>query len=614
MEDIILSRTLLYEEPISPLIYGDFIEFLNDLIPGMWAEKVQDRCFEGLLQPRFQWIETNHIRTLWETFAAGMVAFDKSPEATRDLDSALPTVRLSFDHDQVYVGRQSAMVQVEADAGRPFVAGILQHGIAVRTGRPLRFSAAIHGVGLKGATVHVLLGRNYGAFFFAYARLEFDGIGTEWVTREGILVPDVDDDCASIAIGISVPGVFRLDKISLMPEDSICGWRQDVVQAVRAMKLGIIRFGGSSLIFYKWEEGVGLRDRRAPFENRPWGNREENDVGLHEFLELCENIGTEPLVCVNSNSATLPQVLDEIEYCNGRADSRWGSLRASVGHPEPFNVRYWQIGNEQAGERYERTLAQYAREIRRTSPELILMASYPSDRIISELSEDIDFICPHLYAPHSAAMESEMRGLIANVRTKARNPRLRIAVTEWNHTGNHWGPARAWLFTLFNALNAARMLNMYQRLGDMIRIANRSNLVNSCCAGVIQTSPSDLFFTPTYHVQRAYATLSGNRALCIEAGQHEVLDLSATEVNPGGPVVLSVVNSGGLPQSRRIELAPLALRGETVRSWTLAGSSLALTNSFADKTRVAPVESAFHSNQQMGYDFPPYSVTILRFD
>src|SRR5438445_11841062 len=107
------------------------------------------------------------------------------------------------------------------------------------------------------------------------------------------------------------------------------------------MKPGVLRFGGLWLIYYAWQEGIGPRERRVPFQNHPWGNMEENDAGLHEFLEFCELVEAAPLICLNSNSTTLEQVMGEIEYCNGSMKSAYGRLRADRGHPEPLDVNYW---------------------------------------------------------------------------------------------------------------------------------------------------------------------------------------------------------------------------------------------------------------------------------
>jgi alpha-L-arabinofuranosidase len=598
MNHIAVTSESLYAEPISPYLYGDFVEFVNDLIPGMWAEKVRDRCFEGLLQPRMLHKEEDWTRPCWEAFASGATSFKAWPDRPADFDISLPEVRFTLDKERPYVGTRSARVGVGTAPGRAVMGGIMQHGIAVRSDQDMRFTMALR-VREPGHTiVHALLGRHYGAFFREYARLSFAGVGSEWELRQGIMRSAVDDEAASLVLCV------------LMPTDAPGGWRGDVVEAVRNLKPGMIRFGGSTLLHYQWQQNVGPRERRAPFENHPWGNLEENDVGLFEFLELCRLAGAEPMVCVNARSSTVAQILDEIEYCNGPAESRWGAVRAAQGSATPFGVRYWQIGNEQQGEDYERTLKEYARAIRRAYPDLILLASYPSDRIIDELSADVDYVCPHLYTPYTPVMESELRRLADRARGSAANPKLRIAVTEWNHTAGSWGPARAWLLTHCNALNAARMLNMYQRLGDVVRIANRSNLVNSSCSGIIQTGPADLYLTPTYHVQSAYSRLSGDKALAVHAEEGESLDISAT--GRGSQVVLAVVNCNREPQRRRIDL-PDAPAG-AVSAWTLAAPSLDAVNSLQEKDRVAPREASIEPRgNALDYEFPGYSVTILRF-
>lgn len=614
MDSLRITQEPVFAGEISPLIYGDFVEPINDLLPAMWAERLRDRSFEGCLQPRLLWHpEEDWTRPRWDTFAAGRPAFHPYPVTGPELEMVHPRVSLLLDQFRPFVGRQSALVRVETGAERPFIAGIRQQPVAVRRGDRLQFSMYIRGGGADHLPVQVLLGRNYGVFFKSYAKLEFSGITGEWQKLTGLLAPDVTDEHAELAIAISAPGSFWLDKVSLMPEDNLLGWRPDVVAAVRAMKPGVIRFGGSSLIFYQWQAGIGPRDRRSAFENRPWGNLEENDVGLHEFLEFCELVGAGPLICLNANSTTVAQVLDEIEYCNGPAESRYGAVRAAMGHPEPFGVRYWQIGNEQSGPEYERTLLEYATTIRQHHPDLVLLASYPSDRLLAELSNAFDYICPHLYEPYTPGMEAELRVLTGKIEQQAANPRLRLGITEWNHTAGHWGPARSWLQTLYNALNAARMLNMYQRLGDWVRIANRSNLANSSASGVIQTNDTGLYLAPTYYVQKAYANLCGQVALKLEAGPGEPLDLSATRRSADGALVLAAVNCTASAQRRRIELAGFAGRTPTARAWTLTGPAPDAANSFEDKERVAPREEEFAwPGRAHEYEFPAYSVTLLQ--
>jgi alpha-N-arabinofuranosidase len=524
------------------------------------------------------------------------------------------TARVVMDGERPFVGSRSARVEVQRAGDRAFVAGIAQRGIAVTAGLPLDFEAYVRGDAELGGELTVLVGRNYGAFFRAYAALRLGGVTGDWQRVSGSLVPDASDADATLAIGACRGGTFWLDKVSLLPDDHLRGWRRDVVAAVRAMKPGSLRFGGSSLISYQWETGIGPRERRVPFVNDPWGNLEEHDVGLHEFLDFCELVGAEPLVCVNANSTTLAQVLAEIEYCNGPADTPYGRIRAAMGHPEPFDVRYWQIGNEQEGAPYERVLADYARAIRAQHPGLALLASYPSPRILAELSADLDYVCPHFYEPYTRDGEASLRALATAIRETAKNAGLKIGVTEWNHTAGDWGWARAWLLTLYNALNAARMFNMYQRLGDVVRIANRSNLANSVCSGVVQTTPSDLYLTPTYHVQAAYANFAGDVALAVLAEEDDALDVAATRRSGDGEVAVFVVNAQDTPQRRRLDLAAVGMPLGPVRAWTLTGPSLEAVNSFVEKERVAPVEALLAGfGASFEYVFPSYSLTLLRY-
>jgi alpha-N-arabinofuranosidase len=607
---ITITKDLLYPERISPLIYGDFIEFINDLVPAMWADRLRDRAFAGPLQPVHTWpLDPDWSAPSWRPFVCRYPTLDAWPEAVSQLEMVQADATLDFDNELPFVGAQSARVTVEGTSGPPFIAGIAQR-IAVRRGERLTLTLHARTREADLGPLTVLLGRNYGVYFRAYASAELGDLGAEWRELGATLACDVDDEAASLAIGIGRPGTFWLGRTSLMPEANERGWRPDVVAAVRAMRPGIIRFGGSSLIYYQWESGIGPRSSRVPFENRPWGNREDHDVGLHEFLDFCELVGAEPLICLNANSASLDQVMAEIEYCNGPAGSPYGRIRAEMGHPEPFNVRYWQIGNEQEGEEYERILAEYAAAIRAAHPQLVLLGSYPSPHILAGLSDHLDHICPHHY---ELAGEAELRGLIAEIRETARNRELKIGVTEWNHTAGQWGWARAWLQTLFNALNAARMFNAFQRLGDMVRIANRSNMTNSVFSGIIQTSGTDLYLTPCYHVQRAYATLSGDRALAVQAAPDEALDLSASSQDDGA-VTLFCVNVAAVPQRRRVVVDGAGDLAAQVDVWTLTGPGLDAANSFVEKQRVAPVEATGRQEDgTLTYAFPPFSVTALRF-
>jgi alpha-N-arabinofuranosidase len=606
-----VTDTPLYPEPISPLIYGDFVEFINDNLPAMRAERVQDRCFEGHRQPRYVYPPgQDWVYPRWQPLVVGRPTFRAIDDVTLNPPSA--TVRFTLDASAPLVGTQSARIDVAAESGTtPFLAGIAQSSIFVQAGERLRVELFLRAEGAADATVQVLVGQSHGVTFRAYGELAFTGVSSGWKRFSGEFVSPATDGNATLAIGLNRPGTLWIDKVSLRPTDNLLGWRSDVVQAVKEAKPGCLRFGGSSLIYYQWEWGVGPNETRAPFVNHPWENLEENDVGIFEFLEFCELVEAEPLVCVNSNSTSLESVLAEIEFCNSPAESPWGQRRAAMGHPEPFGVRFWQIGNEQEGDAYERVLTEFVRAIRERHPDLVLLASYPSERLLTDLAEAVDYLCPHYYRPYSKEGEARLAALAARVRSGP-NPNLKLGITEWNHTAGSWGWGRAWLLTLYNALNAARMLNLFHRLGDTVRIANRSNMINSCCSGAIQTRPGDLYVTPCYHVMRAYATKAGDQALDVALAPDETLDVSATRRRADGSLALFVVNGGDEAQWRKICLPAVPSRGAEWRGWTLTGPTLDAVNSFEEKDRVAPVEGSLGlASQTLEYEFPPLSLTIL---
>jgi alpha-L-arabinofuranosidase len=193
-------------------------------------------------------------------------------------------------------------------------------------------------------------------------------------------------------------------------------------------------------------------------------------------------------------------------------------------------------------------------------------------------------------------------------------------VTEWNTTGGDWGPTRARLWTLENALACARYHNLLHRHSDMVEIANRSNLTNSFCSGIIQTDNHRLCKTPTYYAQQLYATLSGNRPLRIESPLPARLkpDTSATLSADGKSVTLFAVNAGLSDVTRPVDLTAFGEAGQEVEVWTLTDRKKAgepdVTNSFGAPERVAVVASRFKAaSGRFAYRFPALTLTVLRW-
>jgi alpha-N-arabinofuranosidase len=298
-----------------------------------------------------------------------------------------------------------------------------------------------------------------------------------------------------------------------------------------------------------------------------------------------------------------------------------GALRARNGHPEPYRIRYWQVGNEQGGADYESRLPEFCRAMKQADPTIQLLASYPSPGVLRGAGEWLDFVAPHHYdIANLAAAAQDLDAIHRMIREHAPGRSIRVAVTEWNTTGGDWGPTRARLWTLENALACARYQNLLHRNCDLVTIANRSNMINSFCSGCIQVDNHRLYVTPTYHAQRLYATLAGDRPLRIDSTlpTDSAPDLSATLTPDGGAVVLLAVNDGPEPVSRPLDFSAFGRDGQDVEVWTLEDTRHSgepdATNGFADPERIAPRRSTFHAAApKFEYRFPALSLTVVRW-
>ncbi len=197
---------------------------------------------------------------------------------------------------------------------------------------------------------------------------------------------------------------------------------------------------------------------------------------------------------------------------------------------------------------------------------------------------------------------------------------IRLAVTEWNTTGGDWGPTRARLWTLENALACSRYQNLLHRHCDAVEIANRSNLTNSFCSGIIQTDNHRLYKTPTYYAQQLYATLAGNRPLKIDSTLSPQFkpDVSATLSADGKTVTLFAINSGLTDITRPIDLTAFGNSRQEVEVWTLADRKKAgepdVTNSFEEPERITAVSSRLAAaSGKFDFRFPALSLSVLRW-
>jgi alpha-N-arabinofuranosidase len=184
-------------------------------------------------------------------------------------------------------------------------------------------------------------------------------------------------------------------------------------------------------------------------------------VGVEEFVLLCREVGAEPLVCVRWTGKTPEDAAHQVEYFNGDASTPWGTRRVKNGHPEPYGVKYWQIGNEVRGTNYDGSVAAFAQAMKRADPSIKILSSFPSPEVLKQTGNLLDYVCPHHYGIRNwAGTEKDFRRLREGIAQNAAGRDVRIAVTEWNTTAGNWGTGRGMLQTLENALSCSRYQNL----------------------------------------------------------------------------------------------------------------------------------------------------------
>jgi alpha-N-arabinofuranosidase len=515
---------------VEPTLFGNFMELLDDVVPGSWAELLNDRSFAGVL-PSADW-----------------VYYDGSLDiCDRQWDT---NSTWSYDAENPFNGKRCARLTAGTEPAR-----LTQSGLSARKGVEYSFSAYVRGD--SGIKVTVLLKAELPTGeWLTLASAELPPPSSEWERRSVKITSVGATEHAVFELRAEGQGNLWVNKLSLMPGDNRKGWRADVVETIREIRPGILRWGGSTVDpgHYHWKDGIGDRDRRTPWLNENWGRIDPNDVGMDEFCQFCELILAEPLICVSF--ADGPQSAhDLVEYCNGGTDTVWGARRAANGHPAPYHVKYWEVGNEiNANDaKYLDQFPAFIKAIRSAEPTAKILTCDPSQKLLDRVGRDVDFVCPHHYTTDLNECQLDFDRIDKIIDETPGCSHIKVGVTEWNIDAGAWGLGRARQSTLFAGLENARYLNLMMRRSDKIKIANRSNLANSYCGATILTgaSGSGVLRQPSHYVMKLYSLHAKPVPLRIQQYDNRV-DLFACASDDKKSVVIFAVN----PTRDQIEFAP----------------------------------------------------------
>lgn len=453
------------------------------------------------------------------------------------------------------------------------------------------------------------------------------------------------------------------------------GMRGDVIDLVRDLNIPYVRYpGGNFVSAYNWEDGIGPRENRPTRLDLAWHTSDSNAVGVHEFMDWCDTVGTKPMLAINLGSRGLDEARNYVEYVNGPLGSYWGDLRKKNGRAEPWNVDLWCLGNEMDGpwqvghktaEEYGRLANETAKTLRAFDKKLGLvvcgssnsdMKTYPEwERIVLEHTYDsVDHISLHMYFANRAKNTqnylalnhkldryiSTVEGTINLVKANKRSKRdVTISFDEWNvwyHSnaqdraileGNEgWPHAPRLLEDIYNfedVLQVGCILNTFIRKSNVVKIACIAQLVNVIAP--IMTEPGGAAWRQTIYYPYYFASIFGRGTalnLAVKCPGYDAdvadnvpwVDIAGTHDEEAGTVTFFAVNRHATEEITT-EVSLLGFGDMAVSDHhVMTHSALEAVNSLTNQTNVTPKRGtgAEVKDGTLTLRLKPHSYTMIR--
>lgn len=518
------------KEPMSPLIFGQFIEMMGrSFYGGVWAEMLKDRKFFYVPGTK---------KSPWFTNAdTTAIKIDKGHAFSK---GDLPVFLLDKNH----------------------ATKINQNGLVIRRDSTYKGRLVYKATGEISDLKISLSKENFQIQDSAKQSLE-NGYRTIYFQ----LIAKEDTKDAEFQVAFRGEGELTIAAVSLMPGNHIKGFRPDVLALMKKLRAPIYRWpGGNFVSGYHWKDGVGDPDKRPTKLEKAWGALEYNDVGIDEFMQLCDLLGTQANIAVNTGLGTAQMAAEQVEYVNGNPSTPMGAWRAKNGHRDPYRVKLWAVGNEMYGEwqlgnmpieKYVQKHNRVAMAMKKVDPTIKLIGVGQvgdwNKYMYAYSSNYMDVISEHFYRQdwHAGGLMTHVMQIpnaikeIAeeHYKLQSENPewkRIKIAVDEWNYWyGPHIYGQLGTRYYLKDALGIAAGLNEFSRHTDLFYMANYAQTVN--VIGAIKTTQSSSFMSATGKVLQAYRNHFGKWPIPI-SGAPEPLDISAT-LTEDGKLALSVINA-----------------------------------------------------------------------
>ncbi|KAL0453293.1 UNVERIFIED_CONTAM: Alpha-L-arabinofuranosidase 1 [Sesamum latifolium] len=433
---------------------------------------------------------------------------------------------------------------------------------------------------------------------------------SNWTKLEAVLQAKGTDANSRLQLTTTRKGVIWFDQVSLIPTDTYKGhgFRNDLFEMVKNMKPAFIRFPGGCFVegewlrnAFRWKETIGPWEERPGHFGDVWHYWTDDGLGHFEFLQLAEDLGALPIwvfnngvshndeVDTSSISPFLQEILDGIEFARGDPDSKWGSVRAAMGHPEPFDLRYVAVGNEDCGKKnYLGNYLKFYSAIKNAYPDIKIISN--CDGSSRPLDHPADLYDYHIYSSANNVFAS------ATKFDKASRNGPKAFVSEYAVTGNDAGKG-----SLLAAVAEAGFLIGLEKNCDAVEMASYAPLfVNThdrtesngatLLSSTLQTNPSSSLIASAI----TWKDTEDNKHLRIKV------------VNFGSNIVLLQISIVGL------EVNSLQSFGSTKTE--LTSSNVMDENSFQVPNKVVPVKTQLDDvGEEMDTLLSPHSVTSLDF-
>lgn len=636
---------------ISDTLFGLFLEDINYAVDGgMYAELIKNRSFEYGMEAR----------------DAELHGWDKTDESVEFsvTDGSIDKTALNEQNPKYAVISNPGTSSVKPYAG--ISNGGYIEGMAIAEGASYDVTFYCKAQDATVNQVHVTLLNEDGTI---YDEQVVEGITSEWMKYETTLTAGMTAN-KDVRLAIEIPvGTACFDMISMMPQETYRDLpvRKDFGEYLEALNPAFLRFPGGCVVegrdeesIYSWKDSVGNgltfaingQDTVGDVATRPqgkdiWQGSKANPyyttygLGFYEYFELCEALDCMPVPVLNAGMTCEVQspfykvysiaseefrqyvqdALDLVEFCKGDESTTWGAVRIGMGHPEPFDLKYIAIGNEQWQSEYHQHYKQFVKafeEAAAEKPELYEdIELIVANGTVSESEDGWNYLIlnpdsittlvdEHYYQTPEWFLEN-----IDRYDSYSRDSQAKVFLGEYAAKAN----------TLDAALAEAAYMTGLEKNGDVVAMACYAPLfanvkLNQWQPDMIFYSNDGIFASANYYVQQLYSTNAGTISLPAElTGIREQTLYESAVCDENQDVILKIVNVSGeeIPMnvsldSGSVDISEFMTEAEVT---VLTGDNGKSINSM-EKMEVVPVESTMEISENFGYIAPAYSLTVLR--